>query len=138
MSKADVYWNHGKGPIFITTNWQADPSGGPAERITEICVAPGQGVDLSILGLSKKEPKKMPACQKCGDPFLYDQDGTVCLACQPEGYLPPKYHCASPIPPGYACTNCEPCRLRAQDPKYRIVPAEFWSTSQAEKDKAPE
>lgn len=47
----DVYYNEGTAPIFITTEFKTDPNGGPAINKTEYCVAPGDGIDLSILGL---------------------------------------------------------------------------------------
>lgn len=52
-----IVYNTTKKPIFITTQWTPDPLGGPAVLDTHYCIGPGQGIDLSILGL-KAKPKK--------------------------------------------------------------------------------
>lgn len=49
----DVYYNNGKNPVFITTEFHADPNGGPGIVDEQICVAPGEGIDLSIIGFSR-------------------------------------------------------------------------------------
>jgi hypothetical protein len=50
----DVYYNVTDETIFITTKWHEDPLGGPAFRDQTYSVAPGQGIDISVLGLNRK------------------------------------------------------------------------------------
>jgi hypothetical protein len=64
MSERDIYWNHSDTPIFICTKWHADPLGGPAIQDVTTCVAPGQGIDVTVLGLKRDNPKD-PMCEKC-------------------------------------------------------------------------
>lgn len=58
MASEDVYWNHGAKPIFIVAEYETCDRGGHAIPTSQICIAPGQGIDLSILGLSKEKPAK--------------------------------------------------------------------------------
>lgn len=53
-----IVWNHGKKPVFITTDFEADTKGGPAVRIHEICIEPGAGIDLEIIGLREARPER--------------------------------------------------------------------------------
>lgn len=53
-----VVYNVTEIPIFITTSWEADPFGGPAIRKKTVCIGPGQGAELSMLGLSADRPQK--------------------------------------------------------------------------------
>jgi hypothetical protein len=46
-----IVYNTGKANIFISTGIRPDPHGGPADFETQYFVGPGQGIDLSILGL---------------------------------------------------------------------------------------
>ena len=54
--RKDVYWNVGTKPIFISQGVVADPAGGPGRGETTYCVVPGEGIDLGILGLSRRRP----------------------------------------------------------------------------------
>lgn len=51
-----VFYNHGDHPIFICTQYDVDPNGGPAIPKTTHCVRPGGGIDLTILGLYPNKP----------------------------------------------------------------------------------
>lgn len=53
---SNVVWNTGTNPIFITLEYEADPIGGPAMNKRYICVAPGEGIDLDITTLRRREP----------------------------------------------------------------------------------
>ncbi len=55
QKKPLVVYNTTDKSIFIVTAWRRDLNGGPAIRETTYCIHPGEGIDLSILGL---EPKK--------------------------------------------------------------------------------
>ena len=57
MARKDVYWNNGESPVFIVAKWSTDKAGGPAIHEMTYCVEPGQGIDLSILGFSRKKEK---------------------------------------------------------------------------------
>ncbi len=45
----------GTKPIFIVTNFERDPYGGPGIIRNQISIGPGEAIDLSLIGL---EPKK--------------------------------------------------------------------------------
>ena len=49
-----IVYNVTDTAIFITSKWRKDPSGGPAIAETQHYVAPGHGIDLSIVGLEPK------------------------------------------------------------------------------------
>lgn len=57
MSRSEemIVYNTTDSVIFITTKFQLDLVGGPAKSTVEYSITPGQGIDLSIIGL---EPKK--------------------------------------------------------------------------------
>lgn len=55
---SDIYWNHTEKPIFIITKWNPDPFGLQARTVSHICIEPGNGIDLTIVGLKKEPPKK--------------------------------------------------------------------------------
>jgi hypothetical protein len=38
-------------PIVIVTKWSSDPLGGPARKESTYMIKPGEGIDLSLLGL---------------------------------------------------------------------------------------
>lgn len=46
-----IVYNHGKTTVFISTGIRPDPHGGSADFETRYMVHPGQGIDLTILGL---------------------------------------------------------------------------------------
>lgn len=51
-----IVYNHGLKEIFITTDYQSSPNGGPAVWIQSICIEPGGGIDLDIIGLKPELP----------------------------------------------------------------------------------
>jgi hypothetical protein len=59
MNAEDVYWNTGKNAIFISQDMRDGPKEGIGVFDRKIILMPGDGIDLSILGLSKKKPKKV-------------------------------------------------------------------------------
>ena len=57
-----IVYNTGNNPIFICTDFEADPKEGPAIQKTTYYVAPGDGVDLSMIGLEpRQESDESPA-----------------------------------------------------------------------------
>lgn len=50
-----IVYNTTTSVIFITTEYQIDPLGGPAKPTMQYLIQPGHGIDLSIIGL---EPRK--------------------------------------------------------------------------------
>lgn len=56
--ESDTYWNHTDNPIVIVAKWHADPLGGPAIHDTTIMILPGDGINISILGLKRDKPNK--------------------------------------------------------------------------------
>lgn len=54
---ADIYYNNSESPIFIITKYSVDPLGGPAIHENAISVAAGEGIDLKVLGLSRKRER---------------------------------------------------------------------------------
>lgn len=66
----DVYYNHGERPIYISASIRPDPLGGPGEMESMIIVKPGQGIDVSILGL--KERPATPLIQDSEMGFFND------------------------------------------------------------------
>lgn len=54
--RSNVYYNHTSEPIFINAGVIGDPQGGPGRGKMTYGVAPGQGIDLSILGLRREKP----------------------------------------------------------------------------------
>lgn len=67
-----VVYNKTNKAIFIITDWEADPAGGPAKHKQTFCVAPYQGIDLSVLGLEPKEPvtNLLPNAELCYNPYV--------------------------------------------------------------------
>lgn len=57
-TKKLVVYNSGKNIIFISLNPIADPKGGPGIAETTYSLFPGQGVDLSILGVTTEKPNE--------------------------------------------------------------------------------
>lgn len=56
-----VVWNtnpKGTKPIFICAKYSVDSKGGPAVGEITYSISPGQGIDLSILGLKQKRKKR--------------------------------------------------------------------------------
>lgn len=49
-----IVYNTGNKTIFIVTNYEIDPHGGPATPTKTICIKPGDGIDLSVIGLEVK------------------------------------------------------------------------------------
>ena len=60
MSDENVVYNHTEKPIFITTEYEANPLGGPAKSKRTILIDSGEGIDLSILGLLPEKPDSEP------------------------------------------------------------------------------
>lgn len=58
VKNENVYYNVGEEPIFIVTKTEWDPLGGPANWKQTFGITPGQGIDLSILNLSKDKPER--------------------------------------------------------------------------------
>ena len=58
----NVAWNRTDHPIFIVTKFETDPKGGPGIPTQTFMVSPGQGIDLTIIGLTleKTDPKGGP------------------------------------------------------------------------------
>jgi hypothetical protein len=55
MAKEDVYYNETDSPVFIVMKWSPDPEGGAAKWDQHISVAPGDGIDISILGFKRRK-----------------------------------------------------------------------------------
>lgn len=53
--------NKGTRPVVITSNWEADPNGGPATNRTEYMIMPDgkSGIDLDIVGLVSEEFERL-------------------------------------------------------------------------------
>jgi len=56
MPNKDVYYNHSNKVIFITAGVIPDPLGGPGKGEVTYSIVPGDGIDLSILGLKREKP----------------------------------------------------------------------------------
>lgn len=52
-----VVYNIGNTPVYIMKTMVADPFGGPGDALTKYLIAPGDGIDLSILQFSKRKRK---------------------------------------------------------------------------------
>lgn len=52
-----IVYNRKQNPIMIVSQWHQDPEGGPSHPETTYSVGPGEGIDLTILGLEPKEPQ---------------------------------------------------------------------------------
>lgn len=50
-----IVYNTTNSIIFICTKWIVDPNGGPAIQETTYSIAPGEGIELDILGLKPQE-----------------------------------------------------------------------------------
>lgn len=53
-----VVYNVIDRPIMVVTKWTEDPAGGPATPRQTISIAPGEGAELWLLGLSLEKPRK--------------------------------------------------------------------------------
>jgi len=49
-----IVYNETESPIVICTKWTADPNGGPAIQETTHIIMPGDGIDLSVVGLFQR------------------------------------------------------------------------------------
>ena len=58
MAEEDIYYSKNLNPIVIVTKWEPNPTGGRAFIRKEIMLTYGQGIDVSILGLTKEKPPK--------------------------------------------------------------------------------
>lgn len=52
----DTFWNHGTEPIFISHKIIPDPYGGQGKLDQRIIIAPGDGINISVLGLKRGKP----------------------------------------------------------------------------------
>lgn len=50
-----IVYNTSNFPIFITTRFEPDLTGGPAIRKVDYCIMPGDGIELEILGLKENK-----------------------------------------------------------------------------------
>jgi len=55
----NIYYNITETPIFIVTKWSPDPHGYSAKIEKHTCIGPGEGIDISILGLSRNKNAKV-------------------------------------------------------------------------------
>lgn len=64
-----IVYNTTDEPIFITAGpITADPRGGRGHGKTDYLIAPGEGIELDIVGLSLKKDKDIPGrCSLCGE-----------------------------------------------------------------------
>lgn len=51
----NVYWNNTDKPIFIQQDVREHPFGGPGTFDSRTIIEPGQGIDVSILGLGREK-----------------------------------------------------------------------------------
>lgn len=49
----NFYYNIGDKPIFIITRFRTDPCGDPGIQEYHYRVAPGEGIDLTVVGFSR-------------------------------------------------------------------------------------
>jgi hypothetical protein len=54
-----VFYNHGDSPIFIARVIKVDHFGGPGQMETKMIISPGDGVDVSCLGLKRTKPRSL-------------------------------------------------------------------------------
>lgn len=53
----EVVYNVTSHPIVIVTKWHEDPLGGPGTREAHVMLKPGDGVELSVVGLALRRPE---------------------------------------------------------------------------------
>lgn len=52
----NIYYNHGDKPIFISHSIKQDPLGYAGVMEQKILIMPGDGIDVSVLGLKQEKP----------------------------------------------------------------------------------
>lgn len=69
LKKPNILYNVSGSIIMIVTEWKRDRMGGPAVWNQHTALLPGEGVDLEIVGLSLKAPKKKVQAKKPRPPL---------------------------------------------------------------------